>query len=370
MKQLTSKQCKYLILFYVCLNKIMLLPSIICSNVNNNFWIVLTFMFLLELLFVLMILSINKQNSNLTLKQRLDATFGTVFTKMLYFLIGILLTFKLVVATHECYIYLFDSLYANYNWFEMLIPLGLYLFYVGSKDFTNMGRCIEIIRYVIYGCIAVALFDALPNLQILSLFPVFNTTMPRLLNSSFSITLWFGDFLILFFMIGDIKVDKKMNKNIITGWLIGAIITMAVVLFFYLTYGIIAPLRRMAVIDITQFVPKLSNSSNFSWIVTTSWIVAVAFNLGLITYLINQSYAITFSVKEHHRKYLSFIVVMLVLTILIAFNFRLNNLMNFLNGYFKYYIFAVQYILTLIVLPISAMKTSKSANKRRLEYVK
>ena len=370
MKQLTSKQCKYLLIFYVCLNKIMLLPSIICSSASNSFWLVLLLMFGFEFLFILMILSISKQNPDLTLKQRIEDTFGTVFTKIIYFLIGLLLLFKLCIAIHECYIYLFDSLYANYSWFEMLLPLGLYLFYIGIKSFTNLGRCCEIVKYIIFACIAISLFDALPNTELLSLFPLFNTSMPRILNSGFSITLWFGDFILLFFMIGDIKVNKNINKDILSGYFIGVAITVVTISFFYLTYGIIAPLRRMAVIDITQFVSKLSISSNFSWIVTSSWIVAVAFNLGLLMYLTNKSFAICFGVKDIYRKQLSFIVVIGVFVVLVVFNFRINNMMKFLNGYFKYYVFCVQYILPLIILPISAIKSSKNQSKRRLEYVK
>lgn len=370
MKQLTSKQCKFLIMFYVCLNKIMLLPSLICANVANSFWIVLLLMFTFEFLFILMILSISKQNPDLTLKQRIEDTFGTVFTKIIYFLIGLLLLFKLSFAIHECYIYLFDSLYANYSWFEMLFPLGLYLFYIGIKSLTNLGRCCEIVKYIIFACIGIALFDALPNVELLSILPLFNTSVPRILNSGFSVTLWFGDFIILFFMIGDIKVNKNMNKDIIKGYFIGVIITVITMLFFYLTYGIISPLRRMAIIDITQFIPKLSNSSNFSWIVTSSWIVAVAFNLGILMYLINNSFAISFGVKDIFRKQLSFIVVIGVLVVLLMFNFRINNMMKFLYGYFKYYVFSVQYILPLIVLPISAIKSSKNQNKRRLGYAK
>lgn len=370
MKQLTSKQCKCLMIFYVCLNKIMLLPSLICSNMGKDFWLVLLFAFGFEMLFLLMILNLSKENPDLTIKQRMERVFGKGFTKIFYFLIGILLLFKVTIAMHECYIYLFDSLYANYNWIEMLIPLCIFLIYIGAKSFTNFGRSIEIIKYIIYACIIISLFDALPNINFISLMPVMKTSIQRVLSTSFNFSLWFGDFIILYFMIGDIKVNKKMHKDIIKGWIIGAGITIITAVFFYMSYGIISPLRRMAIIDITQFVPKVSNSSNFAWIVTSSWTIAVIFNLSLLIYLINQSFAITFSIKDDYRKILSFIVVISVLVVLILFNFRLNNMMNILNIVFKYYVFVVQYILTLIVIPIMSIKFKKSLEKRRFKYVK
>lgn len=369
MKQLSSKQCKLIMLFYVCLNKIMLLPSLICSNLTNNFWVCLMIMFLIEFMFILMILNINKDNPDLTIKQRMKNAFGEHFTRIFYMFLGILLLIKAVFAVHECYIFLFDALYTNYKWIEMLIPLTIYLFYVGMKDFTNFGRTIEIIRFIIYGCIGVALFDALPNLNALSMLPIITTTAPRVVSTSFYYMLWFGDFLLLFFMVGDIKLDKKMHTKILSGWLTGVLITMIVMLFFYMTYGILSPLKRMALIDITQFVPKLSNSSNFSWLVTTSWTIPIFFNLGLIVYLVCQSFAITFKVKQSNRKILSFIVVAMIVGILTLFNFSLNNLIDFLIGGFDIYVLIVQYVLPLLILPICVLKCKKPA-KRQVKYAK
>ena len=205
MKQLTSKQCRFLILFYVALNKIMLLPSLICSNLTNNFWLLLIVMFGLEFLFILMILSLNKQFPDLTLKQRMQMVFGKIFTKIFYFLIGLLLLFKLVLIIHECYIFLYDSLYSNYKWIELIIPLAIFMIYVGAKSFTNFGRCIQIIRAIIYGCIAIALFDATSNLNLLNMLPVFTTTVNRTLHTCFNYSIWFGDFILLLFAVGSLE---------------------------------------------------------------------------------------------------------------------------------------------------------------------
>ena len=55
MKQLTSRQAKLLLMFYVIISKVMMLPAIISSYANNDTWIVFLIMFAFEFLFVLLI---------------------------------------------------------------------------------------------------------------------------------------------------------------------------------------------------------------------------------------------------------------------------------------------------------------------------
>lgn len=91
MKQLTTRQAKLIMLFYVCISKIMLLPSLICGKVKQDYFVVISAMFLFELLFLLLILSISSKNPNKTFKQLFEEKYGKIVTKIFYFLIGTLL---------------------------------------------------------------------------------------------------------------------------------------------------------------------------------------------------------------------------------------------------------------------------------------
>lgn len=363
MKQLTTRQAKLLMMFYIVISKVMMLPSMISSAVTNDTWLVFILLFGFEFLFLILILNINKKNPDLTFNQALEKVFGKIIVKIFYFLIGLVFLLKLAVQYHEAYIYFFEVLYTEFSWLVFLIPVVIYVGYVSTRNLRNFGRNIELFGYVIMGCVIIALVDAISNVNIINLFPILNNPAKDILNSSFNFCLWFGDFLILFIILGNIKYEKSTNKEIIKGWVMGMIATMLVVIFFYSVFGRISPIRRIALIDITQYSPRLNINGSFVWVVCALWPVAIFFQLGFLSFVTCESFSVTFNAKNNYRINLSFIVVILTLFILIITNLRLTQLIGLIQGGLKYFVFVVQYLVVLLIVPLSVIPL-----KRRKQY--
>ena len=362
MKELTTRQSKLLILFYTCLNKIMFLPSVLSGQVQNNFWVVMALLFVLEGLFILLLLKINSLNPATTIFEKLQNVFGKFVSKAFFFLLGILLIFKLSIMFHEAYIYFFEALFVDLSWLIILVPLIIYLGYVATRNLRNFGRNIEIFYYVIIACIFIVLVDSFMNINFSNMLPLFNTSVTNISASAVNCCVWFGDFLALFFILGNVKMEKKTNKQIFSGWLLGVLTTLVVAVFFYSTFGSIASMKRLGLLDLTQNIPRLSSTGNFGWLISMLWPVAILFELGFVTFLIKQSYFNTFNCKGKYGVHLVYVCLTAVIVILTIFQFRVTTLMDFLFKGFKYYAFAVQYIIPAMLLIVLSIFLKQRGN--------
>lgn len=352
MKQLTARQSKLLILFYVCISKVMMLPSFIVSEVDNCFWILLLAMFCFEFLFVVLVLNVSKTHPNLSFKEMLEKTIGSIATKIIFVLLGSLLIAKLLLQTHETYNYFFDILYTDYQWIYFLFPTFIYLFYVSAKGFKNFGRNIEILGYLIIGCIIVSAFNATPNIKFMSFLPLINGSIAKVSVVSMNACLWFGDFIVLIFMLGQVKQDKNVEKNMIIGYLAGVLISFVICALFFAEYGVVGGLKREAIINITEFIPRLSGTGNFSWVVASLWGVALFFQLGLISFLCVSSFRQMFPKKHNLSIIISGSVVAVSFALLLLTNFSIDIFQSLINSGLKYYFLTIQYIVMLISLII------------------
>ena len=368
MKQLTTRQAKIIMMFYVCISKIMILPSLVCSQLKSDFYIVYLLMFLIELLFVLLILNINKRNPDLSFKDYFEQKFGVFITKIFYFIIGSIILFKTCLFFHETFMYLFESLYVDLKWWFVIFPSGVFAVYMSSRNLRNFGRTIEIFCYVVLGCILIAWFDGVSNIHILNLIPKFDFNKTNLFSSLINSSIWFGDFLLLFFILGNIKVEKKMQKEIVKGWIYGVIITVVTCIIFYGVFGVTSSLRRMALIDLTQYAPKLSKTGNFIWFVNMIWPIILFYQLAIQTYFTTQSYSYCFNARHNFRFLLSCIVVVATIVILILFDLNITNIINFIRGGFGFVMLFLQYVLPFIMLVILILPIGDRV--RRKVYVK
>lgn len=350
MKQLTTSQASKLFLSYTCLSKIMLLPSIITGQVGNSFWIVLLLVFAIEFLLITLLLHINSKNPDLTLFECMQAKFGKIFVKIFCFLIGIVFLTKLTIMLHEIYIYLFEILYVDLSWVTILVPLFIFLGYVGTRNLRNAARCMEIYGALIFFTIFLALLDSLTSLNVLNMLPFFTKNLGEIFNSSLNNILWFGDFLLLFFMLGNIKMEKNTYKKLIFGWLSAVLITFVVFFNFYCLFGAVSPYKRIAIVNLTQYSPRLGVSTGFVWLVAMIWTLGVVFEIILLCNLITNSFLLTFNIKKKYVSFVLFTCLAIILLILFITNFRITYLIQFIQQYFKYFILAVQYILVLIAI--------------------
>lgn len=368
MKQLTTRQAKIIMMFYVCISKIMILPSLICARLDSDFYAIFISMFVIELLFILLILNINKRNPELSFKDYFEQKFGVFVTKMFYFIIGSIILFKTCMLFHETFMYFFESLYVDLKWRFVIFPSGIFAVYMSSRNLRNFGRTIEIFCYVVLGCILIAWFDGVPNVTFLNIIPKFDFASTDYFFPLVNSSIWFGDFLLLFFILGNIKVEKKISKEIIKGWVYGVVITLVTVVIFYGVFGITSSLRRMALIDLTQYAPKLSKTGNFIWLVNIIWPIILFYQLAIQTYFTTQAYSYCFNAKHNYRFMLSCIVVVATIVVLILFDLNITNLVNFIKGGFGAVVLFLQYILPFLMIIILILPFD--VKERRKVYVK
>ena len=364
MKELTTRQARILLMYSVFISKVVILPSLLTNGVDRNCWIVMLILFCVDFIFIYLLLKINKKDINTTLKEKMQKIFGKAFTSAFYILIGIILLIKLTVSLHEIFVFFYDVLYVNLAWITVLIPMFIYICYIAKRRLRNLGRSLEIYGFLILVCVFIAIFDGLKSMQFTRLLPLFTGNTINILNVSFNYTLWFGDFLYLFFILGNVRAEKDFDKKMIKTWLIGVGISLVVLIAFYGDFGNVAPLKRVAIIDMTQHTPRLNSSSSFVWLATFLWAIGGIFEIGFLSFLTSESFALSLNLKDNKKLYVIIGMLVLVLFILVLTSFRLIQLLNFITLYFKYYIFAVQYVFVLVVSLIMFF----SMKQRRKRY--
>ncbi|MBQ0017055.1 MAG: GerAB/ArcD/ProY family transporter [Clostridiales bacterium] len=367
MKELSSRQAGLLIFITTCAMKLLVLPSLIISKTGNSIWLTLLIMFAIDIAIIFIFLSVLKQFPNLTFKELCETCLGKIFTKVVFFLLGVLLCFKVSMLIRETYEFYTETSYVDFDWLVYLIPLVLIASYASSKRLRALGRASEIFIYFIGISLVMALLFSFGSADFLSFMPLLKTGISPVFNACFDYAFWFGDFILLFFFLGNIKVDKNTQKYIIISYIVAIFIVFILSVLHYAIYGSMSTMYKTTIVDITEYIPRLNTTGRFTWIIILLWPISLVFSICTYMNMAVKSFENCFEIEKDNSKYVGYCSIALAVAILIAVNFSQINFMVFIQNYFKYFVFVVQYILPpflpLLLVYYSKKETLKHEKK-------
>lgn len=364
MKEITTRQASIMLFITTCALKLSILPSLIIGVSQNACWLSLVFMFLLDGAFLMLILGIMKRFPDLTFRQLLEKFCGKIITKTILFLLGILLIIKCAMMMRECYEFYAETSYVDFGWVVYLAPLVIVASYLATKRLRSLARTGEILIYFVVLCLVLALMFSVGSVDVMSVLPLLPQGVNPVFKACFDNTLWFGDFVVLFFCMGNIKFEKHTLKKIGLYYLV-AILTVFIVTFVqYSLYGVIAGIYKTSIVDITEYIPRFSTSSRFTWLIVFLWPTAMLFSIFCYFHFAVDSFRNCFDISVENNKYVAYISVASAVGLLLSSVFSLTTLISYVHSVLKYFVFGVQYVL-MILLPFALIKLIKGESNEK-----
>ena len=318
---------------------------------------------MIDSLVMLIIFSVLKTFPNLKLKDFFEKGYGKIMSKIILFLLGIFLTFKVAMLVRECYEFYNETVYVDFSWFKFLLPMGLIITYYSIKPLRGLGRASEILIYFVLAAVFMAFLFSIPNADYLSIFPLMPLGAKPIFSAMFDYAFWFGDFLVLIFFMGDIKYEKKSFQKLYLNYVYAMVVVLIVTFLLYALFGSISPTYKTAIVDITEYVPRLSTSGRFTWIIIFLWPIALLYSMGIFQAFSTTCFSTCFCIKQNNQKYVAICSVCLTLGILISAGFSQTQLILFVTKAIKYVVVIIQYLLP-FSFPLALVNIMKKENQK------
>ena len=355
-KELSTRQACLIIFVAILSTKLLSLNSIISFDMSNNAWFVFFISFVIDFLYSIIFISLIKK-INMPVFDYIKKKFGHVVSIIFSVLIAIMFLIKTTEIMVDIYLFFVQLIYVEINRTVFVICFILILLYYSSRHLQCIGRSIELVLYLILFSLVLSVIISLKQINFENLLPFLNINVARTYKNVLMHNVWFGDFWFLFFMIGNIKIEKNTNKKLIVTYLISIATILIFVIIFTSVFGATAPLHRVCVIDITEVTPRLINQARFNWLVDFTFPIVLIIGLGLHSNCVSTSIVHILNNKLKSKNTIAtFITTACVLAICIVFRFTFTAFYQFIKDYFFYINTVIQYALPIIFVCMVQIK--------------
>lgn len=360
MKELTTRQSCLTIFIVTCATKLLVLPSLLISKTGNAVWLAILMMMLIDMVFFAIVFAIIKAFPNMTMQKFFENGCGKVISKILFFILGLLFAMKVAMLLRECFEFYTETAYVDLNWFKFLFPVALMLGYAATKSLNAMGRSLEIYIYFIVMAIAMAFLFSIGSIDIFSFLPLVKNGMKSVVSSCIDYAFWFGDFMLLLMLMGKIKIEKKFIGKVTISYISAMVIVLLLAFTHYALFGAIADTYKTTIVDVTEYIPRLSTSGRFTWVIIFLWPIAEFVAIGFYIHFAINCFSYCFNVSEKNQTYVGACVVALSCSLILTARFSQTLMTTVISSWLKYFVFVTQYVVPMF-LPIMLVN-----NKRRI----
>lgn len=277
----TNQTSLILVIFTVAL-KLSVLPALTSDYSGNNAYIVsfiaLAIDFLLTLTIILIIQKIPEKNFFQLIKETLSKPVAII----VYLILTIYFFLKLLIAMLELHDYYIVTLFEQLNPFYFIITLILLLLYMFNTNFRIIGRLIEILFWPLALGIFFTLIYPISEVEIVNLFPIFQEGAYPIFNGLFKTSFAYGDYMILFVMMGGIKYTKKATKKILLylSTILGFVFNFYII--FVGTFGDIAVNQSLALSELPLHNPYPTTIGRLEWLTIIMWTAILLIQVALL----------------------------------------------------------------------------------------
>jgi len=353
--ELTTRQVRLIITGLVMGFKLITLPPLLSQLADNDMWLVLVFSFLLDGAYLMLFLYFNYKCKGKTMVDYITQNYGKVISKIVCGIFLALWIIKTVLLIQEFYLFLTVALYEDLSIILYVTIMILCVLYLGSRRFRDLGRYAELFYYVVIAGIFLTILTSFNRVDVTNIFPILYRGTNRVIISSFKRCLWFGDYSILFVLIGNIKQENNFNKKIIGGWFFGVAVSLIVGTIFYMLYAKSGGLHYSAIMDIIQYFPIANSSNRLNSIIVVLWPLLHIWLIGFSGAVCNYSMKAIFTNKKQ-KNFCIYYVSALILAMLILTQFSYQTLVELIDSTLNYFIAPTLYGLPLLFLLMGGIK--------------
>ena len=270
-------QLALLYLLIIAGGKFLSLPSILAGDVGHDSWLAMCFSFLWDgicLAFLLWAIKLNSK-ANMDLSAILDKSVTKVITKIILLIFFVIFTLRNCILLTSCYHMFSVTFDVSTNWLVYVLPVAAVGLFVIQKGFNALARTSQLLFGLILIAVIALLVSPLMEVEFSELLPVGEAGWGKILETSYTRSFWFSDYLFMFFVMDGIKVKKRVFSSVFIAFGVGAILTVLLNAVFVALFGSYAPDFDMAMSKIGVFSAASTQNGRWDWLTLSIWLISV-----------------------------------------------------------------------------------------------
>lgn len=278
-------QLALLLMLVLTGGKFLSLPSVLAEDVGHDSWLVVCFNFLLDavcLCFLLWAIKINK--NALGLDVILDNTVTPAAGKIILAVFFVMFMTRVIVLLENCYetfAIIFDI---TTNWVLFILPIVFVAAFAILRGFNSIARLGEILFSLVFLSIIAITIYPITKTQFSQLLPVAEAGIAKIMKTSLLRCQWFADYVFIYFVMENIKPQKRIFSPILVSFGVGVVLTVLLNMVFVALFGSLAQHNDIAMIKIGLFSVADSTNGRWDWLTLTVWITSVVVKIVIFTF--------------------------------------------------------------------------------------
>lgn len=281
-KTISTNQTSLILVIFTIALKLSVLPAITCDFSRTSAYMVVLFAcvidFLLTIAIIIIMQKIPEKNFFGLIKETLSKPVAIIVYIFLfgYFFLKLLIT---LLELHDYYIV---TLFEHLNPFFFILALMSLLLYLFKAEFRAIGRMIEICFWPLALGIAFTLVYPIAEVEIVNLFPLFEDGIYPVMNGLLRTSFAYGDFMILFVLMGNISYSKHARKKILLymSAVLGFIFNFYII--FVGTFGDTAVNQSLALSELPLHNPYPTTIGRLEWLTIIMWSAILLIQVALL----------------------------------------------------------------------------------------
>ena len=347
--QLKTRQICLLFIAFLPISKLFALPSIIAKTTYEDMWISAVVNLLIDLVTLLAILFCCKR-ANCDFITLLKRVFGNTGAKIILFFYALYFFIKLFIPLQEQKEFIKLSLYINLPTDLFFIPFFLISFYICLKPLRVFGRASDILWIFTLLGIVLLLCLSVSSVDFSAILPVGARGFKSIWKGTYNSFGWWGDCVYLLFFLGNYKAKKGSGVKIFFCYLLGGILVILAMIFFWGIFTSIASRQKFAMTELSKYTTVIYNTGRFDYVGILCILFSCIFSLSLPLYLCVKLLQEVFPLK---RKWIFPLAVNLVMAILsLSLGEYMTSISNFYRRYLSLYFFIMANVIPLFTIPV------------------
>lgn len=272
-KTVSSNQASLIFCIFTIGLKLSALPSLMYTFSGNDSYITCLIALIFDFIGTLIVISIMHRHPDLTFREFLTRTFGKAVSTIAQIILLVYFFGKCVLVLQELHDYFIATLFEELNPLFFLIVLGLIIMYSTTKNFRCIGRVAELIFWpTLIGIIFTLIFpieDLLPE----KLLPIFEQGFHPIYTGLSRTTFAFGDYMILFPLMGHIAYDHSSKKKMLGFATSAFIFIFAFFVIFVGSFGKYSMSQTLALGELPLHNSTPATIGKLEWLTIMIWTV-------------------------------------------------------------------------------------------------
>lgn len=309
--KISGMQCGVILFLTTISLKFLVFPSLFSKYAYRDVYFSVFLGLMIDLIFTIIVLKVISKNPHLTFKELITRSMGSIAAKTIMLLLFIHFFVKGIVIIKETHNYFNETLFEDIDWLFFIAPLFLLMAFMMLKDFRTIGRSLQFFGLIILGSLLFTIILPATEAKLSNLLPLFENGVAGIFKALFFCSFSFGDFLILFLLMGNIDYKKGTSKTILTYLICADVLIVTFYMVFSGIFGNLGLNHSLALSELIMYTSISTSTGTINWLNIMIWLIILFFEMGV---MFNCSSKLLGQVFNFKTKYPAmFIVLTLIL---------------------------------------------------------